>query len=127
MVIMSRKAVKPDELEIESVIRAARGLFKILYLIESGQVSLDAEDARAMTRRNSMTSPYLWMLCISSLVPAVLFWDSTLVLLMWLVLFCLVYVVLYWRIVRFKTPRVLTATRRRVEPPTDAEPVPQED
>ncbi|XHS80311.1 glycosyltransferase [Burkholderiaceae bacterium UC74_6] len=89
--------------------------------------AISAEDARAMTRRNSMTSPYLWMLCISSLVPAVLFWDSTLVLLMWLVLFCLVYVVLYWRIVRFKTPRVLTVARRRLDPSANAEPAAQED
>ena len=28
--------------------------------------AIGAKDARAMTRRNSMTAPYLWMLCISS-------------------------------------------------------------
>ena len=33
--------------------------------------------AKALTRRNSMTSPYLWMLCMVSLVPALLWWDST--------------------------------------------------
>ncbi len=67
--------------------------------------------ARSLTRRNSMTSPYLWMLCMTSVVPAMLFWDSTAVLASFIVLFALVYVTLYWRIVRFKSPRWLAARR----------------
>jgi UDP-N-acetylmuramyl pentapeptide phosphotransferase/UDP-N-acetylglucosamine-1-phosphate transferase len=61
--------------------------------------------AKALTRRNSMTSPYLWLLCMFSVVPAVLFWDNTAVLSICLLLFVVTYVVLYWRIVRFKSPR----------------------
>jgi UDP-N-acetylmuramyl pentapeptide phosphotransferase/UDP-N-acetylglucosamine-1-phosphate transferase len=61
--------------------------------------------AKALTRRNSMTSPFLWMLCMLSVVPAVLFWDNSAVLAAALGLFMLSYVVLYWRIVRFKSPR----------------------
>ncbi|MDC8772747.1 MraY family glycosyltransferase [Roseateles albus] len=64
-----------------------------------------ARDARAMTRRNSMTAPYLWTLCVSSLAPALLFWDSTPMLLACMLLFGVTYVGLYWRIVRFRTPR----------------------
>jgi len=63
--------------------------------------------AKALTRRNSMTSPYLWVLCMLSVIPAVLFWDNTLVLEVALGLFAFTYVVLYWRIVRFKSPRWL--------------------
>ena len=61
--------------------------------------------AKALTRRNSMTSPYLWMLCMLSVVPALLFWNNTLVLACFLLLFGMTYVALYWRIVRFKSPR----------------------
>ena len=61
----------------------------------------------ALTKRNSMTSPYLWLLCMLSVVPASLFWDNTPVLMACLVLFGLSYVALYWRIVRFKSPRWL--------------------
>jgi UDP-N-acetylmuramyl pentapeptide phosphotransferase/UDP-N-acetylglucosamine-1-phosphate transferase len=61
--------------------------------------------AKALTRRNSMTSPYLWMLCMFSVVPAVLFWDNSLVIAGFLGLFGTSYVALYWRIVRFKSPR----------------------
>ncbi len=67
--------------------------------------AIGARDARAMTRRNSMTAPYLWTLCISSLAPALLFWDSTPMIMACMVLFGVIYVGLYWRIVRFRTPK----------------------
>jgi len=67
--------------------------------------------AKALTRRNSMTSPYLWMLCMMSVIPAVLFWDNTPVLAGFLCLFAVSYVLLYWRIVRFKAPRWLVFRR----------------
>jgi UDP-N-acetylmuramyl pentapeptide phosphotransferase/UDP-N-acetylglucosamine-1-phosphate transferase len=69
--------------------------------------AVGAKDAAAITRRNSMTAPYLWMLCMSSLAPALLFWDSTPLLAACLLLFSVTYVALYWRIVRFRTPKWL--------------------
>lgn len=65
------------------------------------------QSVQSLTRRNSMTSPYLWMLCMFSVGPAVLFWDNTPVLAIFLVLFVVSYIALYWRIVRFKSPRWL--------------------
>ena len=62
---------------------------------------------KARTKRNSMTSPVLWALCMASLLPAVLFWDNTLMLTLALLVFALTYVGLYWRIVRFRSPRLL--------------------
>ncbi len=64
-------------------------------------------DERRQTARNSMTSPYLWLLCLSSVMPAVLWWNSTPILATFLVLFMTGYVLLYWSIVRFKTPKWL--------------------
>jgi hypothetical protein len=63
--------------------------------------------ARELTRRNSMTSPYLWILCSLSVVPAMLFYDSTSIQAGFIALFGLTYLGLYWRIVRFKAPRWL--------------------
>ena len=63
--------------------------------------------ARELTRRNSMTSPYLWMLCSLSVVPAVLWFDSTAIQAGFIGLFGVTYVLIYWRIVRFKAPRWL--------------------
>ncbi len=62
---------------------------------------------KARTRRNSMTSPVLWALCMVSVLPATLFWSNTVLLTGFLLLFGLSYVVLYWRIVRFRAPRLL--------------------
>jgi UDP-N-acetylmuramyl pentapeptide phosphotransferase/UDP-N-acetylglucosamine-1-phosphate transferase len=73
----------------------------------------EGQERRRLTRRNSMTSPYLWLLCLCSVVPAVLWWDSTMVLTFFLMLFMVSYVWLYTRIVRFKTPKALIF--RRVE------------
>lgn len=73
--------------------------------------AIGARDARQLTRRNSMTAPYLWMLCITSLVPAILFWDSTPLIASCMLLFIVIYVGLYRRIVRFKTPKWLVVSR----------------
>ncbi len=67
--------------------------------------------ANRLTARNSMTSPYLWLLCSLSVIPAVLWWRSTAVLTGFLALFMASYVVLYWRIVRFRVPRWLLPRR----------------
>lgn len=72
--------------------------------------------ARTLTRRNSMTSPFLWMLCMVSVIPAVLFWHSSGLMAVFLGLFGLVYVVLYWRIVRFRSPRWMRALATRPRP-----------
>jgi UDP-N-acetylmuramyl pentapeptide phosphotransferase/UDP-N-acetylglucosamine-1-phosphate transferase len=63
---------------------------------------------REITQRNSMTAPYLWALCTLSLLPALLFWDRSAALLMCMAGFVFLYVYLYARIVRFKTPTWLT-------------------
>jgi UDP-N-acetylmuramyl pentapeptide phosphotransferase/UDP-N-acetylglucosamine-1-phosphate transferase len=72
--------------------------------------------AKQLTRRNSMTSPVLWLLCMVSVVPAVLFWDSTPLMGLFLLLFGLTYVGLYWRIVRFKSPRWMRIMATRPRP-----------
>jgi UDP-N-acetylmuramyl pentapeptide phosphotransferase/UDP-N-acetylglucosamine-1-phosphate transferase len=64
-------------------------------------------DARELTRRNSMTSPYLWILCSLSVIPAMLFYDSTPIQAIVILVFAALYVTLYWRIVRFRAPRWL--------------------
>jgi UDP-N-acetylmuramyl pentapeptide phosphotransferase/UDP-N-acetylglucosamine-1-phosphate transferase len=64
-------------------------------------------EVEALVRRNSATSPYLWLLCSASVIPAVLFWRHTYVLMGFTLGFAALYVWLYRRIVRFRTPGVL--------------------
>lgn len=70
-------------------------------------------EGRRLTRRNSMTSPYLWLLCLTSVIPSVLWWNSTAILSWFLLAFVVAYVWLYARIVRFRTPRWMVFRRHR--------------
>jgi len=67
--------------------------------------------AKVLTKRNSMTAPYLWLLCMMSIVPAMLFWSNSLVLGGFIVVFAITYVFLYASIVRFRVPPWLIVRR----------------
>jgi UDP-N-acetylmuramyl pentapeptide phosphotransferase/UDP-N-acetylglucosamine-1-phosphate transferase len=60
---------------------------------------------KALTRRNSMTSPFLWVLCLLNVLPAMIFWRNTSVLLIFLALFILTYLAMYAAITKFKIPK----------------------
>jgi UDP-N-acetylmuramyl pentapeptide phosphotransferase/UDP-N-acetylglucosamine-1-phosphate transferase len=83
----------PDGIHLHSLI------FRRLLLWAVGQ------DANGLTRRNALTSPYLWLLSLMAVIPATLFWKQTWVLMLFCALFIVSYVWLYARIVRFKSPR----------------------
>lgn len=61
--------------------------------------------ARRMLMRNNRTSPYLWGFTLLTVIPAVLFWRNTFVLMLFCGLFVMTYVTAYFTIVRFKVPR----------------------
>jgi UDP-GlcNAc:undecaprenyl-phosphate/decaprenyl-phosphate GlcNAc-1-phosphate transferase len=63
------------------------------------------DEARRMLVRNNRTSPYLWGFSLFTVMPAVLFWNSTPMLVLFIVLFIVVYVWAYTSIIRFKVPR----------------------
>jgi hypothetical protein len=85
---------------------------QLQHAIEAGaDWAVGDRSAKELTRRNSMTSPYLWLLCMLAAIPSVLFWNNTAVLSALIVLFGVSYVALYWRIVRFKSPRWLLFRR----------------
>lgn len=66
-----------------------------------------AQTGSIRARGNAATSPYLWVLNLLAVVPAVLFWNQASVLLGFIILFIGVYVWLYKSIVKFHTPRWL--------------------
>ncbi|RYF71320.1 MAG: glycosyl transferase, partial [Comamonadaceae bacterium] len=69
------------------------------------RVAIADDEARQLLSRNNRTSPYLWMFAALTIVPAVLFWNNTPVLMAFCALFAATYVVAYLMIVRFKVPR----------------------
>ena len=57
--------------------------------------------------QNSATSPILWLLTSFSVIPALLFWNNTFVLIIFTLLFVTVYVWLYKSIIGFKLGRFI--------------------
>jgi UDP-N-acetylmuramyl pentapeptide phosphotransferase/UDP-N-acetylglucosamine-1-phosphate transferase len=99
-VIKRRPMTQPDGIHLHTLIyrRIKRG--------ES-----DARGVRDATRCNSRTSPYLWLLNTIVVVPAALWWNNTPVLALSLLVFVLVYLDLYWRIVTFRSPKWMESRR----------------
>lgn len=62
------------------------------------------DDARRMLKRNNRTAPYLWAFSLLTVVPAILFWNKTGLLVVFCVLFVIGYVAAYLTIIRFKVP-----------------------
>jgi len=54
--------------------------------------------------RNSSTASFFWILELMCAVPAILFWNNTLLLIVFAILFIVVYTWIYSSIVKFKTP-----------------------
>ena len=66
--------------------------------------TIATNSAYARNHQNSMTSPYLWVLSSIAVVPATLFWNNTAALMAFCGVFLGMYLWIYQRIVRFKTP-----------------------
>lgn len=62
------------------------------------------DESRRVLMRNNRTSPYLWGFTLLTVMPAVLFWNNTVVLMVFCALFGIAYVTAYLGIVRFKVP-----------------------
>lgn len=62
------------------------------------------DESRRVLMRNNRTSPYLWGFTLLTVVPAVLFWNNTWLLMGFCGLFVISYVSAYLVIVRFKVP-----------------------
>lgn len=75
--------------------------------------AVGSNDSADIVVRNSLTAPYLWMLTAMAVIPAVLFWDNAWALRGFALMFAVSYVLLYRRLVLFKTPKWLTLTWRR--------------
>lgn len=67
----------------------------------------------ARVKQNAATSPYLWILCSISVFPALFFWRNTMVLMVCVIGFATIYIWLYQRIVRFRSPKMLINKERK--------------
>lgn len=56
--------------------------------------------------RNAATAVIMWFVIFIPIIPAIFFWDQTGIILISIVLFMFFYTWLYFRIVRFRTPKM---------------------
>ncbi|MEA9602226.1 glycosyltransferase [Polynucleobacter sp. MG-28-Ekke-A2] len=70
-------------------------------VLSSGKSGIKQDD---WFTANARTSPYLWMLTSLAIIPAILWWQSTPILIGFFALYIFSYVWLYKRIVSFRTP-----------------------
>ncbi len=101
MFLRGKSPAMPDGIHLHSLI------FRRIV-----QWAVGRKEARALMRRNSLTSPYLWMFSLMAVIPATVFWRNTPVLIFFCLLFVVSYVWLYARIVRFKSPRWLIVHKK---------------
>ncbi len=67
----------------------------------------DPDESKMLLSRNNRTTPYLVALTLLTVVPALLFWNNTPVLMAFCALFAVTYVVTYVAIIKFKLSRWL--------------------
>ena len=101
MFVRGKSPAMPDGIHLHSLI------FRRVV-----QWAVGRKEARALMRRNALTSPYLWLFSLMAVIPATVFWQNTGVLIFFCLLFIVSYVWLYARIVRFKSPRWLIWRRK---------------
>jgi UDP-N-acetylmuramyl pentapeptide phosphotransferase/UDP-N-acetylglucosamine-1-phosphate transferase len=78
---------QPDRFHMHQVIYA---------ILPKAQAS--AQDAAQLTRDNSRVAPYFWAMSLSCALPAVLLWKETSWLISVSLLFCVAYVLVYYRL-----------------------------
>ncbi len=64
-------------------------------------------------QRNAMTAPYLWVMTLYAVIPAVLFCSNTLFLQLFSALFAITYIWIYCGIYKAKFPRRLSINNKR--------------
>lgn len=72
-----------------------------------------SRQAHHLTWRNSLTSPYLWLLSSLGVIPAVLFWQTPIILMICVFAFSVGYIILYRKLVLFRIPKWMIVRKRK--------------
>ena len=98
-IYQGKKVGSPDSIHFHTL---------LFYRVFRPKYKLNQTNINFAFVANSRTSPYLWLLSFTAVIPSVIFWHSTLILQLFTLLFFFLYTYLYKRIVTFKTPRWLS-------------------
>jgi UDP-N-acetylmuramyl pentapeptide phosphotransferase/UDP-N-acetylglucosamine-1-phosphate transferase len=103
----TRSTFAPDALHLHSLVH--RRLVRSVMF---------ARGERRSALLNAMTAPYLWALCLLAVLPCMLWWHNSPMLMLFAFGFVIAYVSLYRAIVRFRTPQWLRLQMRTSVPAT---------
>lgn len=101
VIVKGSYATKPD----------ASHLHQLIYR-RVVRTPISSADLSHSLLRNSLTTPYLWLLSIFSIVPGILFWKNQLILQICSIIFIYLYIWLYKAIVRYRFPAYLITRMR---------------
>jgi UDP-GlcNAc:undecaprenyl-phosphate/decaprenyl-phosphate GlcNAc-1-phosphate transferase len=107
--IYRRKIVKGQSSALPDALHLHQILFSRVVRWMVGK-----QEAKHLLKRNSLTAPYLWGMGIVTVCPALAFWQNTPVLQLCCFCFVVLYVRLYSRIVRFKSPRWMVLRSKEI-------------
>ncbi len=80
--------------------------FHLHQLIYKRITKIFLKDKKDALKRNYLTTPFLWLMELLCVIPAILFWNNTSVLIFCSFAFIVFYTWLYFRIAKFKTPLI---------------------
>lgn len=105
--IYRRKIIKGQSVTLPDALHLHQILFSRVVRWMVGK-----QESKHLLKRNSLTTPYLWGMGLVTVCPALLFWQNTSALQFCCLVFTVMYVWLYSRIVRFKSPRWMVIRSR---------------
>ena len=90
-ILMKRSPMSPDKLHLHMIVykRIIKKYEKVLG-----------------SKGNALTAPYFWILSLISIIPGTFFWNKTILLIASFSIFISVYLVTYWSLAKFKTPKL---------------------
>jgi UDP-N-acetylmuramyl pentapeptide phosphotransferase/UDP-N-acetylglucosamine-1-phosphate transferase len=98
LILRGRPAYLPDAMHLHQLV------YSRVVRIDAGK-----HDPEARLRRNNRVAPYFWVINAFAILWAALFWSHKPMLIAGVLTFCALYLVLYRRIVLWRTPRWLIA------------------
>lgn len=87
--------------------------FHQLIYMRLARVAVGSKNAKEITYRNNMVAPYIWAGSALFILPSLFFWRNTPALISLTLVFCVAYMWLYLRLVRWNAPTWLINSSKR--------------
>lgn len=87
--------------------------FHQLVYLRLARISVGSKNAKEITHRNNIVAPYIWAGSALFILPSLFLWRNTFALMALTLVFCVAYMWLYLRLVRWNAPTWLINSSKR--------------